>query len=439
MDVARTTSGGCSRSSGAKLVVLGGSGVATPELARALAQEPGRTVPLEVVLVGRDRAKLELVAAVSRLLAGEGSRLTISLETDPARALEGADYVLNQVRVGGLEARAFDETYPRAFGLPGEETVGPGGFADASRTIPVVLEYARLIERVAPQAQFVTFANPCSLVQYAVTRYTRVQTIGLCDAPVTMAETIARALGVEPGDLLLDYLGMHHFGFVTGIWRQGVDLLPAALEKAGKIVKDVEPEIVQAMGVIPGPYLRYVVHGDRMLAAQAGKPARAEELLRLQDEILADYERALAEGKPPQALARRDARWYKAIIAPVLVALVEGRAGRGEPARFVVNVVNGQAIPWLPTDAVVEVPALVEGGRVRPLATGAVGPDVVALLQANCAYEMLAVEAIVGRDRAKALRALLLNPIIHTYDQAAATLECAWAEGRTSLSHGGRG
>ena len=413
-----------------KLVVLGGSGVATPGLAECLAQYAGRTVPVEMVLVGRTQAKLEKVTAVARMLAGGDPLLSISCTTDVEGALAGADYVLNQVRVGGLEARAFDESYPRELGLPGEETVGPGGFANACRTVPVVLEYVQLIERVAPRAQLITFSNPASLVQYAISRYTRVRTIGLCDAPVTLVDAIAAAVGVPAAELVVDYLGMHHFGWVTGVWWHGRDLLPQALARAGQIVKDVEPSITQGIGAIPCSYLKYVFHPDRMLARQTGQRTRAAELLDLQDEILADYERSLASGEPPTALRRRGARWYPIIIAPVLMALIEGRHGTGSPSpsRFVVNVVNDQAIPWLPPEAVVEVPSLVEAGRVQPLATGPVPPDVKALLQANCAYEMLAAEAIVEKDRTKALRALLVNPIRHTYDQAQAVLDRVWVE-----------
>lgn len=416
--------------SAVRVVVLGGSGVATPELAEALAACPGRTVPVEMVLVGRSREKLERVTAAARLMAQDDPLLTISCTTDAEAALTGAGFVLNQVRVGGLEARAFDETYPRELGLPGEETVGPGGFANACRTIPVALEYARLIERVAPAAQLISFSNPASLVQYAITRYTRVSTIGLCDAPITLVEGIARAVGVPAAELVVDYLGMHHFGWVTGLWWRGQDLLPQALAKAGEIVKGVEPGIVRSIGAIPSPYLRFVFHPERMLARQMGKRPRAEELLELQEEILADYERSLASGQAPTAVRRRGAIWYRAVIAPVLTALIEGRHGATlpRPVRHLINVVNGQAIPWLPAEAVVEVPALVEGGRVRPLAIGPAPASVRALLQANCTYEMLAVEAIVERDRAKALQALLLNPIRHTYDQAAAVLERAWPE-----------
>jgi 6-phospho-beta-glucosidase len=266
-----------------------------------------------------------------------------------------------------------------------------------------------------------TFANPSSLVQYAITRYTRVPTIGLCDAPIHLSEGIARALGAPVHELTIDYVGMHHFGWVTGVWWRGRDVLPEVLAKAAQVAPEVEPGITQAIGAVPGHYLNYVFHPDRMLAKKIGRRTRAEELLELQEELLDEFDRALASGQKPEGLARRRARWYRAIIVPVLLALVEGRT-----SRFILNIVNGQVIPWLPPEAVVEVPTLLEGGRVRPLATGPVPPDVKALVQANCTYEMLAVEAIVERDRAKALRALLLNPMIRTHDQAAGVLERAW-------------
>ncbi len=410
-----------------RIVVLGGSGVATPELAAALVEAPGRERPIELVLVGRSRQKLETVAGIARLMAGDHAGVTLRTETCAETALEGAEIVLNQIRVGGLEARAFDESFPHELGLPGEETVGPGGFANASRTIPVVLEYARLVEQVCPRAILLTFANPSSLVQYAISRYTKVNAVGLCDGPLTLIQNIAAAVQSRPEDLVVDYIGMHHFGWVTGVWRDGQDLLSRALENPEQAEPDVDPAITRALGVIPGPYLNYVFHPDRMLAKKLGRRARAEELIDLQDELLAEFEACLARGEKPAGLAKRKARWYRAIIAPVMLALAEGWTGQ-----FVVNLVNSQGpdssiVPWLPPGAIVETGALVQGKRFRPLAAPPIPPGVKALIQQNCAYEMLAVEAIIERDRAKALRALLLNPIIHTYDQAARTLEKAWS------------
>lgn len=405
-----------------RVVVLGGSGVATPELARAIAGMPGRTRPVELVLVGRNAEKLALVAGVTRQFAEHDRFLSVSHTTDVEAALAGADCVLNQMRVGGLEARAHDEAFPRELGLPPDETVGAGGFANAVRSIPVILDYARRVERLAPGAVFLTFSNPASMVQYAVARHTRLRTIGFCDVPVTLVEGIARALHAPAAELTVDYVGMHHFGWVTGVRRQGRDLLPEALARVGEIVKEVEPSIAQGVGAIPSPYLKHVFHPERVLAQSLARPTtRAAELLQLQAEILADYQQALAAGTPPTALERRGAVWYQAIVAPVIVALAEGR-----PGRFILNVPNGQAIPWLPPEAIVEVPALLADGEAQPLATGPVPPEVRALVEANCAYEMLAARAIVEHDRAMALRALLISPFKHTYDQAAGVLERAW-------------
>ena len=416
-----------------KIVVLGGSGVATPELAAALAAIPGRSVPLQLVLVGRNAPKLELVAGVARLVAGNDSMLSITHTTDAERALDGADYVLNQIRVGGLAARFFDESFPRAIGLAGEETTGAGGFANASRTIPVVLSYARMIERLAPRAQMLSFANPASVVQYAITRYTNMATLGMCEMPMTMTEQAARSLGVPAASLQVEYMGMHHFGWITGLWLHGEDVLPQALQKAAQACPTIAPAIVQAMGALPTPYLRYVFHPDKMLARQAGQRTRAEELMVIEADILTDYERCLASGQPPTALARRDARWYRMIIAPVLAALIEGRQGANPAAeqRFMLNLTNGQTLPWLASDAIIEAPTVISGGRICPLAARPAPAAVQALIQLNCTYEMEAVEAIVERDRTKALRALLLNPMIRTYDQAAATLEQAWGAGQS--------
>jgi len=159
-----------------------------------------------------------------------------------------------------------------------------------------------------------------------------------------------------------------------------------------------------------------------MLAKKQGKRTRADELLDLQDELMAEFADCLTRGVKPAGLAKRKARWYRAIIAPIMLALAERRS-----EQLIVNLVNDSVIPWLPAGAVVEVPALIQGRRLRPLAAAPVPMAVKVLVQKNCAYEMLAVEAIIEQNRAKALQALLLNPMIHAYEQAARTLEKAWS------------
>jgi 6-phospho-beta-glucosidase len=412
-----------------KVAVLGGSGVATPLLVQAIHQTPGRTQAIDLVLNGRSAEKLEIVTGIAALLAEGDPLLEVSAVTDIRSALSGADYVLNQVRVGGMQARSFDESFPNPLGIPGEETLGPGGFANAARTIPVTLEYAQLMEQVCPEAMLLSFANPASLVQYAVTRYTRLRTIGLCDAPLALIHSIAAALQLPASELVVDYLGMHHFGWVSAVWHNGVDLMPAVLAKAGAINPTVDSNLIQALGVLPGSYLNYIFHPAHLLAQKLGKPTRADELVDLQDEIMSEYRSCLVSREKPQSLGKRKASWYANIIAPVLLAMIEGRVGAAAfPGNnFILNLSNQGAIPWLPEDAVVEVPARIEAGRIRRFVTGDLPADIRCLLQRNCAYEQMTVEAIVEHDRPKALRALLLNPMIHTYEQAAAVLEKVWA------------
>jgi 6-phospho-beta-glucosidase len=226
---------------------------------------------------------------------------------------------------------------------------------------------------------------------------------------------------------------MHHFGWVNGIWRGEQDLLPEALANAGQITPEVEPALVQAYGAIPCAYFGYFFHPERMLAKKLGKRTRAAELLELQEEILSEYQslaQAEAQGpgaNRPAALAKRKAKWYRVIIAPVLAALIEtGRGGSAQSYRFVINLVNGTTVPWLPPDAIVEVPAEIRDGNITALPVRSLPEDVIEKMRTNCLYERMAVEAIISGDRALALRALLLNPMIHTYDQAAQVLERAW-------------
>ena len=405
-----------------KVVVLGGSGVVTPELVDVLVQESERRPPLDLVLVGRTKEKLEVVGRLCQRMAERATtELNVSFTTDVEAALDGADYIINQIRVGGLKARAFDESFPQEFGIPGEETVGPGGFANALRTVPVVLDYCRLVERLAPKAIVLNQTNPSSVVQYAITRYTQVSAIGLCNSPVDLSKGIAEALDIPLEELSISYVGLHHFGWVTKVRWKGEDMMPVVLEKVGDRL-GIDPEIIQAIGAVPCPYFRYFFHPDRMLAKQRGRKPRAEELLQLYTAMLEEY-KGWTSSEKPEILAKRGALWYKEIVVPVLLAIINDSR-----EQFIVNVVNNSTIPFLPEEAIVEVPAIVGLNEIRPLTVDvkAIPPDVVAMLQLNCAYEMLMVEAIVERSYPKALRALLLNPLVSSVDQAKGILDRIW-------------
>jgi len=405
-----------------KLAVLGGSGVATPELIDVLARSDERP-RLHVSLIGRSADKLHAVGEMcKRLAAKTAPPITVSTYTDPRVGLEGAHYILNQIRVGGYPERAFDETFPREFGIPGEETFGLGGMNMALRTIPTVIELCRAVEDVAPEALMINLTNPSSIVQYAVNYATRVKVVSICDLPMMAAQTIADLLNLPVQELTVRYTGMNHFGWVTRVHWHGQDMLPAVLDKfLSQPNLPAEADIIRALGVIPTSYFKYYYHANRLLAAQQGKRARAEELLEMEAEILAAY-RSEGTDKKPASLVKRNAVWYEHMIVPLLLAHVKDT---GESQYL--QVTNDNALPFLPAKAIVEVPCVVRRGGFLPMAyDNGLPPDLESLLLTNATFEMLWAEAVVEQSYPKALRAMLMNHLVTNYDQALGILNKIW-------------
>jgi len=384
---------------------------------------------MEIVLWGRSPEKLQVVARFCSQLAE--ADVVVRATTDLEAALSGADVVLNQVRVGGYRARAFDETFPHDFGLPGEETMGPGGFANAWRTVPVVVELARAIERVAPDAWVVTLTNPSSVVQLALHRTTRLRVIGVCDAPTVLHRHVAALVGCAPGDMTVDYVGMHHFGWITRAFHRGRNLMADILDRVESLPNLLLPaRLVQAIGAIPHPYLHYVLMPQVMLARQRDKPPRGTQLMDLEVRLLEEYRACLAAGRTnvPEGLRRRNAVWYREIVVPVICALLSPGADI-----HIVNFENGHTVGWLPPDAVIEGRAVVTADGPSPLVPcGGVPADVIALTQQNQAYESLLVNAILGRSVDQAWRAMTMNPLVRDAAQARLLVERILADSPAS-------
>ena len=231
-----------------RFVILGGSASATPELADALANWPGgaeRRPSLEVVLHGRSAERLELVASEMRRRVTDiaGPSVSVRTETDLAAALEGADVVLDAVRIGGLAARVFDESYPQRHGCPGEETMGPGGLANALRTVPVVRAFWAKVREVAPDALHINLTNPSGIVVAALEREFGGRVFSVCDSPITFCDAIADRLGLLASEVRLRYQGMNHLG-----WWLPRD--PEDLQKTIDLATGVVPEAVEALGAI---------------------------------------------------------------------------------------------------------------------------------------------------------------------------------------------
>ncbi len=417
------------------LAVLGGSGVATPTLIQALLDWTGHVQhrpELRVVLLGRSPEKLERVRAVCEQMVRDAHPIIeIEATTDLRVGLKKANYVLNQVRVGGLEARAHDETFPQALGFPGEETVGPGGFANALRTLPVVVAALRVVNEVAPNAVVLNLTNPASLVQYAASLYTHTNILSLCDSPITLGEDLAKLVEQPRSAVEIGYLGMNHLGWVVSMCNAEQDLMPLVLERIDRLAYlGVDATYIRASRAIPIPYVRYYLYPERMLAQQQGKTPRARQLLALEEELLSHYERLSAADdggvSASIAVAKRGAVWYSAIIVPVLDAFINDH-----PTTEIVSVANGHLIPWLPPETVVEVPCRIDAQGVHPLPVPEylLPLELRTLLYSLALYEELAAPAIIEHNRDLALRALVAHPMVHTVERAERVLNAVWPTG----------
>ena len=180
-----------------RIAILGGSSVYTPEF--VLSAISHNLNVKEIALVGREGAKLPTVAAFcQRLLDKSGFPAKVISTTDVAEGVSGAKYVLNGIRVGGMEGRIRDEKLPPKFGMVGDESLGAGGFANAMRTLPVIFEFAEIIERVNPDATFINLTNPMGIIVEALTRYSKLDVIGVCDLPGEYVKKVAEVLHCAP-------------------------------------------------------------------------------------------------------------------------------------------------------------------------------------------------------------------------------------------------
>ena len=207
-----------------KVCVIGGGSTYTPELVEGLLSRADTLDLHEIHLVDTDPARLAILGPLARRMSERvDRRVMVEWGTDRRDGIAGSTFVVSQMRVGGMAARERDEQLGREFGLIGQETVGVGGFANALRTIPVALDIAADIERLAPDATLLNFTNPAGLVTEALCRHSEVTTIGLCNVPWTIKAVVARSLRVDPAAVEFDYVGLNHLSWVRGVTVDGVD------------------------------------------------------------------------------------------------------------------------------------------------------------------------------------------------------------------------
>jgi 6-phospho-beta-glucosidase len=416
---------------GVKVAVVGGGSTYTPELVEGFARRDDRLPIDELVLLDIDPDRLAVVGGLARRMLERldwGGRLVLSDDRDAA--IDGADFVLIQLRVGGQAARLVDETLPPSFGLVGQETTGAGGFAKALRTVPLVLELAELTDRrAAPGAWIVDFTNPVGIVTQALLDRGH-RAIGLCNVAINIQRNLAEHLGVPADRVAIEHVGLNHLSWERAVVVDGVDRLPGLLaEEPSWLAEHVgmPVELVSTLRAIPSYYLRYYYETAKVVAEQGDGHTRAQDVMDIETRLLDLYrDETLAE--KPALLADRGGAFYSEAAAQLIASLHDG-AGDTQ----VVDIRNDGALPDLPDAAVVEIPARIDRDGAHPLPLAPLAPEMRGLVQAAKAYEELAIEAAVSGDRQTALRALLANPLVGEWAVAVPLLDALLEANRALL------
>lgn len=427
-----------------KIVIIGaGSTVFTPGL---IADLTGSTLFADatVALVDINPRSAETMARyVERVARERGVGLRVEYATDRREVLAGADFVTVTIAVGGARAWERDVRIPEAHGVYQTvgDSVGPGGVFRALRHVPELVAIARDMEDLCPDAWLFNYTNPLTALVRAVHKSSSIRCAGLCHGVLHTRVAIAHDLRLNPAELSLTAAGINHLAWVLDLRHDGQDVYPRFRELVrGWLAsapppsedpyegfQEVSARLMELYGFYPSPGDRHVAEFFPFFLRQTGDGL--------------GYGLQSGLDMTNNALATRDARWDR------IADQAEGRAEldralfdearEGERVvsimqaivvdrpllELAVNVRNDGLIPNLPTEAVVEVPGMVDGRGVHGIAVGALPEGIAGILAARARQQELTVDAALAGDRALALQALLADPLVPAVETAAAMLD----------------
>ena len=426
-----------------KIAVIGGAGVRVPLLVNGLAS--ANLGIDEFALYDPDQDRLAVIADLARHRSGSAR---VTAHASSTAAIDGASFVITSIRVGGMEARIRDERAALDLGFVGQETVGPGGFAMAVRTIPPLVDYAREVVARAPAAWIINFTNPAGLVTQALTSETGARVVGICDTPTEVFQEVAHALGVPAEECRFDYVGLNHLGFIREVYWQGQPRLHALWENEQTLARVYRtplfsPMRLRELRLLPTEYVFYYESPELAVAnLRAAGDTRGAVIARLTRELFADLAKGVTDpvARYEQYLADRSAGYmqfesgsqgghstpapwahltgYDKIALNTIQAMV-----RHSNAVIPLNVVNHGNIPDLADDDVIEAPCVVNANGPYAMHVGALPPQVRDLVIGVKAFERATIAAVRGGSRAALVEALALNPLVPSRDAAARLVE----------------
>lgn len=429
---------------GLKIATIGGGSSYTPELIEGFIKRHDSLPVKDIWLVDVEAGlkKLNIVTELAkRMVEKSGVDLLIHATADREEALQDADFVTTQFRVGLLDARIRDEKIPLRYGRIGQETTGAGGFAKALRSVPVILDICRDMERLCPDAFLINFANPSGILTEAALNHSAVKAIGLCNCPINMISDMAEKFDCTPDDVFCDFVGINHLVWARRVLVRGEDVTAAAIEKlcsesAKEVMANIpeihyDPAFLKSLGMVPVSYLKYYYMQPEMFAecdrAAKEEGCRAEVIKQVEKDLFALYQDPALDIKPPQLAKRGGARYSDAACS-----LIDSIYNNKKDIQTV-NVLNCGANADLPDNASIERNCVIDRDGAHPIHIGRTPLKIRGLLQNVKTYEQLTIEAAVTGDYDCALQALTIHPLVGSATVAKRILDDILVENKAYL------
>ncbi|HYO89138.1 MAG TPA: hypothetical protein VER79_10840 [Candidatus Limnocylindrales bacterium] len=421
-----------------KIAIIGGGSAYAPGLISAFLQQADTFRGTEIALMDIAAPELDIVQRLGvKMAAAIGADIRITATTDQRTAVAGADYVLTTFRQGGFEARHQDESVPLEFGILGQETIGPGGFFFAMRTLPVIQALLADMQALAPGAVLVNYANPTQIVAEAVSHFSSVPCISICDQSADDQRKILGAMDVHPETVEFESIGLNHATWSTRFVVDGEDGVALMNRHCDDILKRQDLSnrlkrqfrLTREYGRAPNSYLQYYYYREETFAEALAEPkTRAQVIL---DELPGYFQhyREQIGAEVPRITRGRGGSVFGDMAVEVLSSLISH-----DKRILTLNVANRGAIPDLAPDRVVELPARVERASATPLVQDRLPPDVMGLLHMLAEYQWLAADAIWNGDRKALNRALAANPLVISLQVAERMLDVVLPMQRQYLS-----
>lgn len=410
---------------GLKIVTIGGGSSYTPEFLEGLIKRYDELPVRELWLVDIEAGleKLKIIGDLAKRMIDKANvPMKIYTTTDRRKALEGADFVTTQIRVGQMKARVKDERIPLSYGFIGQETNGAGGLFKGLRTIPVILEIADEMNELCPDAWLINFTNPVGMVMEALIRYSKHRKfIGLCNVPIGVERGIAKILDIDYNRVRIDFAGLNHMIYGFDVFIDGIqkteDVFNMFIEDSNLVnMKNIEllefdKEFLKALRLIPCPYHKYYYKTKDMLEIELehfkNGTTRAEEVIKTESELFNLYKDPGLDVKPIE-LEKRGGAFYSDVACNLISSIYNDKGDLQ-----VVNTLNGDTIRDFPTDYAIEITCkITKDGPIPYKFIDEFPLSVKGLINQIKTFEVLGAQAAVEGDYEKALLAMVLNPLV---------------------------